>query len=309
MGTRTVALLCLTVAVVVGGGSALLLGRHARVAAREAHALRAERSVLIEARSTQLKQMAEAQEELDRTAAALRKAETDLDAAKRANIDLGSKLAGYSEELVRKQSELRQLAETQQRLQEQLHRELADHRVTITRLGNSLSVNLVGNVLFGSGQAGLSAEGTEVLRRVGEVVSQAEGKMIRVVGHTDNRPVSQARRGAYPTNWELSAVRATTVVRFLVEAVGVAPERCEAVGVAEYHPVAENETAEGRASNRRIEILLVAPPPSSEPAAALTEGPDGSATTLTGPASPPPEALSSPAAETRNEPQGPAAAP
>jgi chemotaxis protein MotB len=309
MNLRTVIALCLVVALLAGGGSALLFGRQARAATKEAAALRAELSLLVEARNAQLKQMAETKEALDRAADALKRTELDLDAAKRANIDLGSKLTGYSEELVRKQSELRQVTDTQKRLQEQLQHELADHRVSITRQGSSLAVNLVGNVLFDSGQAGLSAEGIEVLRRVGEVVKQAEGRNIRVVGHTDSRAVSQVRRGAHPSNWELSALRATTVVRFLVDTVGVAPERCEAVGVGEFHPVADNETPEGRARNRRIEMLLVAPFPAPEPSPVPTDSVLDSAPGMTGPAPLPPGAFSLPAGGTPSEPPGPAAVP
>jgi|GEM_PF-987343 len=309
MPTRRVTILCLAAAVIGAGGSALLLGRQARSAAREVHALRGEVSILIEARDGLLRQLSDSKDELDRTVASLRKSETELDAAKRANIDLAAKLTGYSEELVRKQSEARRQTETQKRLQELLQRELADHRVTITRQGSSLSLNLEGSVLFESGQASLSPDGTEVMRRVGEVLKQADGRDIRVIGHTDNRAVSQSRRGAYPTNWELSAVRATTVVRFLVDTVGLAPERCEAAGVAEFRPVADNGTAEGRARNRRIEILLIATPaPDPAPDTAPAEGAEADPASLTRPPPLPPGTFSSPADGTPSAPPDPAAA-
>ncbi len=92
-----------------------------------------------------------------------------------------------------------------------------------------------------------------MLKTVGEALKGYENKIIRVVGHTDNVPVA---KGQFPSNWELSAMRATTVVRFLQE-TGVAPERMIASGRGEYNPVAPNDTPEGRQKNRRIEIMLI----------------------------------------------------
>jgi chemotaxis protein MotB len=77
-----------------------------------------------------------------------------------------------------------------------------------------------------------------------------------VVGHTDNVPITGGLQKVFASNWELSAARATTVVRFLQEA-GIAPERLIATGRAEYAPVAPNDTPEGRQKNRRIEITLI----------------------------------------------------
>jgi chemotaxis protein MotB len=85
-----------------------------------------------------------------------------------------------------------------------------------------------------------------------------EDKAIRIVGHTDNVPISKAAQKVFPSNWELSAARATTVVRFLQQA-GIAPERLIATGRAEYAPVAPNDSPEGRQKNRRIEITLIDP--------------------------------------------------
>jgi chemotaxis protein MotB len=267
MDSRKIALIALAIAV-TGGVTAVLLATRGRAAITEARVLRAEMALLTQAREDATKQVGDLRAELDRSAAALTKAEAELEAAKRANIDLGNKLAGYSEELVRKQSELQRLSETQQQLLDPLRREVDDHKITIARLGNAVSVNLVGHMLFGSGQAGLTAEGVDVLARIGAVINQAADKVIRVVGHTDNRPISPARQAVYPTNWELSTTRATTVVRFLIDSAGVAPERCEAVGMGEFQPVASNETSAGRMQNRRIEILLAPPLPKAEPATA-----------------------------------------
>src|SRR5690606_33053495 len=93
---------------------------------------------------------------------------------------------------------------------------------------------------------------------------------VRIEGHTDNVPVGTA---AYPTNWELSSARATSVLRYLVETAGVEPARMVAAGYGEFAPIATNATPEGRALNRRADIVLVytpateaAPPAPSGPA-------------------------------------------
>jgi chemotaxis protein MotB len=95
---------------------------------------------------------------------------------------------------------------------------------------------------------------------VGNVLKNTQKKVIRVEGHTDNVPISSRLEGKFSTNWELSTGRATNVVRFLQDSVGIAPARLEAVGMSEFHPVATNKTVVGRNQNRRIEITLLPDP-------------------------------------------------
>src|SRR5437773_6840260 len=89
--------------------------------------------------------------------------------------------------------------------------------------------------------------------KVGEELKGYDDKVIRVVGHTDNVPI---KTKVFPSNWELSVARATNVVHYLQE-VGIPPDRRIASGRAEYQPVAENDTPDGRKKNRRIEITLI----------------------------------------------------
>jgi chemotaxis protein MotB len=119
-----------------------------------------------------------------------------------------------------------------------------------------ITVTLVDRILFQSGEATLTPEGEGVLRKLGDVLAHAD-KLIEVSGHADNQPVESARKQLYPTNWELSTARATNVVRFLQEKVGLKPRRLKAAGYSSARPVASNATAAGRAKNRRIEILLL----------------------------------------------------
>jgi len=122
--------------------------------------------------------------------------------------------------------------------------------------GGRLRVGLVDKILFDSGAAAVSKRGEEVLARVGAVLATIDDKQIQVSGHTDKTPISGKLASQFPSNWELSTARATNVVRFLSEKANVPPQRLVASGYAEYHPIASNKTAAGRARNRRIEILL-----------------------------------------------------
>jgi len=134
--------------------------------------------------------------------------------------------------------------------------EIAQGQVTITELKGKLTVNMVEAVLFDSGKAEVKKEGLVILQKVIDVLKDAKDKVIRVEGHTDNVPIAGALARVYPTNWELSAARAVNVTRFL-QAQGIDPDNLSAVAYGEFKPVADNETKEGRAKNRRIEIALI----------------------------------------------------
>jgi chemotaxis protein MotB len=109
------------------------------------------------------------------------------------------------------------------------------------------------DVLFPSGSAKLSKEGIEAVTVVAVVLKDMKDRRFQVEGHTDNVPIKTAQ---YPSNWELAAARALGVLKAMVEA-GMAPGGLSAASYGELHPVANNDTKEGRAQNRRIEIVLV----------------------------------------------------
>jgi chemotaxis protein MotB len=134
-----------------------------------------------------------------------------------------------------------------------LSKEVEKGQLQVRQYKNMLSVDLAEQVFFDSGSATLKEDGKDVLKKVGGALKGYENKIIRVVGHTDNVPVLKS---PFPSNWDLSVARATTVVRFLQEA-GVPPGRMIAAGRGEYSPVAPNDTPEGRQKNRRIEIMLI----------------------------------------------------
>lgn len=133
---------------------------------------------------------------------------------------------------------------------------LADIGISVSELGEYVRVTFGSGMLFDSGQASLRPEAIEVIDTVASVInSQHPGHRIAVHGHTDNAPISTIQ---FPSNWQLSAARAISVMTHLMYQHGMNPALLEAVGMGEYRPIATNETAEGRAANRRVEILIFA---------------------------------------------------
>ncbi|RME23083.1 MAG: endoflagellar motor protein [Deltaproteobacteria bacterium] len=142
-------------------------------------------------------------------------------------------------------------------------------RLKVRIVDGRMVVVMATDILFESGKADLSEEGRKALAEVGAVLASIPDRSFQVEGHTDNVPISTSR---FHNNWELGSARAVSVVETLIEA-GVPPERLSAASYAEFHPVASNDTPEGRAANRRIEIVVVpdlSQLPGAEDLAALT---------------------------------------
>jgi chemotaxis protein MotB len=192
-----------------------------------------------------------AQRELD----TLRIAKVALEEEKAAIArELEAKVAEISKE---KEDEIARVKSTYDTLVADMKSEIEQGQIKITQLADRLSVSMVDKILFPSGEADIMPEGVKVLQRVGNVLKNTTGKIIRVEGHTDNVPISSRLIKQFPTNWELSTARASNVVRFLQEKVGIEAARLQAIGMSEYHPVASNDTPAGRSQNRRIEIALL----------------------------------------------------
>lgn len=161
-------------------------------------------------------------------------------------------------ELQAREARLAEVQSTYDELVGKLEQEIERGEVRISELKGKLTVNVVDKILFDSGKADLKPAGIRVLQQIGDILNSAIDKNIQVEGHTDNIPISGGLTARYPSNWELSTARATTVLHFLQDKVGVSGERLSAVGYGEYQPIASNATAEGRAENRRIQIVLTA---------------------------------------------------
>jgi chemotaxis protein MotB len=185
--------------------------------------------------------MTEMRQEVDRLTEASNVLQQQLEAERQAREARLAEVQGTYDELVGK-----------------LEEEIQRGEVKISELKGKLTVNVVDKILFDSGQAALKPAGVKVLQQIGDILKTAADKDIQVEGHTDNVPIRGTLTQVYPSNWELSTARATTVLHFLQEKVGISGERLSAVGYGEYRPISSNGSAEGRALNRRIQIVLTA---------------------------------------------------
>lgn len=136
-----------------------------------------------------------------------------------------------------------------QRLQSQI--DAGNLTVSLSR--GRVVIELPQDILFASGSADIGPEGRATLSEVGELLATFEDRQFQIEGHTDNVPIATRQ---FPSNWELSAARALAVVHLMVDA-GVNPVNLSAAGYGEFQPRADNDTAESRALNRRIEIAML----------------------------------------------------
>lgn len=118
---------------------------------------------------------------------------------------------------------------------------------------NRMIVRLGDQILFDPGKTELKKEGEDALRQVTDVLKEIPNRNFQVAGHTDNIPIKSKR---FRSNWDLSTARAVEVVNFMISS-GMEPKRLSAAGYADQSPVAQNDTSENKAKNRRIEITLV----------------------------------------------------
>lgn len=126
-------------------------------------------------------------------------------------------------------------------------------KVRVTQLSRGITVEINASVLFAPGEAKLATASNDALQAVAEVLKN-DHREIQVEGHTDDIPIANA---SFPSNWELSAVRASSVVRLFAQN-GVAESRLTAVGYGATRPVDDNATAQGRLRNRRVQVLISA---------------------------------------------------
>ena len=163
-------------------------------------------------------------------------------------------LAQQNLHLQRQRSDLLQEAQERDDFYNSVMNDLAAGRLKISHTNGLLTFNLGDDILFDSAKAGLKTAGKTILLEIARAISKSD-KTVRVVGHTDDQAMTAG--GAYPSNWELSTARATSVVRFLQEEGKMDPSRLLAAGRGQWRPEASNATAAGRQLNRRIEIMLI----------------------------------------------------
>jgi len=156
-------------------------------------------------------------------------------------------------------AELGRLKKNRQIIEAALRAEIDSGHAQVSELKGRLSVNLVEKILFNSGEAELLPQARDVMDRVGAFLNTIPEKDIRIEGHTDSVPIGERLKYKYPSNWGLSAARATEIARYLQDVAKVNPTRISAVGYGKFRPIADNDTAKGRGVNRRIEIQLISP--------------------------------------------------
>jgi chemotaxis protein MotB len=134
-----------------------------------------------------------------------------------------------------------------------LQSQIASHAIALEMGPDGLVISLREAGFFDSGSAVPKVEAAPTLRTIAAKLG-AEPYDVRVEGHTDNVPIHNAE---FDSNWELSSARATRIARLFVEVKAIPPDRVSAAGYAEFHPVASNDTAEGRAQNRRVDLVVM----------------------------------------------------
>jgi len=147
----------------------------------------------------------------------------------------------------------RSLTAVKMQLEEMLHSEVRKRTIQIRQDSRGVVVSLAEAGFFDPGSAVVNAAGLTVLERIAEKLHDIP-QDLRIEGHTDNTPIHTAQ---FPSNWELSTARATYVLGYLIVKAGIPPERLSAVGYGEYRPAASNQTTEGRAANRRVDVVIL----------------------------------------------------
>ena len=165
-------------------------------------------------------------------------------------------VAMYQQELKEQETQISRVTDTYKNLIENLSQEINEGKIRIDQSETRLKLNLVDKILFPSGSAKLTNKGQVVLDKVGFALKDINDRRIMIEGHTDNVPLSPKLERIYGSNWGLSALRATSVVRYLHEEAGIDPRLLGATGYSMYRPFRENDSSLGRQANRRIEIIL-----------------------------------------------------
>jgi chemotaxis protein MotB len=179
----------------------------------------------------------------------------EIESARREISELQARLSELGGEKARITTKIDRMESSYKSLLSDLKKQIANKEVTIERIKERMTITFVDRILFEFGKATITPEGKENLKKVGETLRNVGNKMIKVVGHTDDIPIMREYRWKFPSNWELSSDRAAAVVRYFQE-LGVDPANMEAVGRSFYDGVANNETPEGRAENRRVNIII-----------------------------------------------------
>jgi chemotaxis protein MotB len=145
------------------------------------------------------------------------------------------------------------LEHVRRELEQKLSSQVSTHTISIQMGRDGLVISLREAGFFSSGSATPKPESLPVLRQIAASLGHTLYDL-RIEGHTDNIPIHTTE---FDSNWELSSARATRIARFFIDLNTISPERISAAGYAEFHPVAGNDTADGRAENRRVDLVVL----------------------------------------------------
>jgi chemotaxis protein MotB len=169
------------------------------------------------------------------------------------NTQLGGVASPPEDNLAGAASQQTYISTLQEELRQALHNEIELREVALHREEDGLVISLREFGFFDSGSAAIRPGALPAIDRIASILA-VRTCHLRIEGHTDNVPIHTPQM---ESNWELSTARATELVRLLIVRDRFAPERLAAAGYAQYHPIASNETAQGRAQNRRVDIVIL----------------------------------------------------
>ena len=182
----------------------------------------------------------------------------ELAAARQRIADLEKQLADCEARVADLRSQLDQsqgsLAKAEKNLIKALQPEISKGTVSVHQSGDALTINLASSLLYDSGQDQLKAGGTDALKRVGNVLKDFPEKQVHVAGYTDNVAIKGPLQKKFPSNKELSDARANSAAEALKD--GGVSSNLSAAGHGDSNPIASNNTAAGRAKNRRVEVIV-----------------------------------------------------
>lgn len=173
--------------------------------------------------------------------------------------ELQKNLVAVQKKLLRFEDRIRFQIQLEKDMKAQLSRERRRGIVQVRREGDRVLISIASAILFKSGSAKIRSESKALLVKFSSLLRRYANREVQVQGHTDNVQISDRLAERWETNWELSAARATRVLRYFVEVGNLDPRRVSGAGMGEFRPIADNDTREGRRTNRRIEIIIYPP--------------------------------------------------
>jgi len=201
--------------------------------------------------------MAQQQQQLDQTKTQLLQTRDEANHALEEVSSVKTKVSTLEAEIAAEREKYRTIYNS---LNTQFQQEIQAKEIEIDQLRDNLTIiHLNHEVLFNSGKTNIHPSGHKTLDVIAKALDKFPNHQINILGHTDNVPIKVGSRHKFASNWELSALRATAVVRYLQENNNIAPNRMSATGYGEYRPIQQNRSALARSANRRIEIILMPP--------------------------------------------------